>query len=143
MKTLLPLLFALAGLVVLAGCSTPQTRIQKNPAAFDRCTPEQQEMIKRGKVGLGFDGEMVKLALGDPDRITTRTDASGTSEVWHYETYESYDGTILYTGYYHHFWGPPLYYPYYLDYPARKAVDHFRLSFKGGKVVSVEQEEGY
>ncbi|HZP61221.1 MAG TPA: hypothetical protein VFB27_12945, partial [Opitutaceae bacterium] len=72
-----------------------------------------------------------------------RTDASGTSEVWHYETYESYDGTILYTGYYHHFWGPPLYYPYYLDYPGRKAVDHFRVSFKGGKVISVEQEEGY
>jgi len=142
MKTLLPLILALAGVVLLAGCSTPQTRIKKNPAAFDRCTPEQQDLIKQGKVALGFDVEMVKLALGDPDRVTTRTDASGTSEVWHYETYETSDGAILYTGYYHHFWGGPMY-AYYLDYPARRAVDHFRVAFKGGKVVAIEEEEGY
>ncbi|HTB81658.1 MAG TPA: hypothetical protein VK717_12305 [Opitutaceae bacterium] len=142
MKTLLHLTLGLAGLVWLAACSTPSTRIQQNPAAFDRCTPDQQELIKQGKVALGFDVEMVKLALGDPDRITTRTDASGTSEVWHYETYVADDGAILYTGYYHHFWAPPLY-PYYLNYPTRKAADHFRLAFKNGKVISIEEDEGY
>ena len=142
MKTLTFPILALAGLIVLGGCSTPEARIQKNPAAFDRCTPEQQDLIKHGQVALGFDEEMVKLALGDPDRITTRTDASGTSEVWHYETYEADNGVILYTGYYHHFWGAPLY-PYYLDYPARRVVDRFRVAFQGGKVVSIEQDRGY
>ncbi len=139
---MLPFLIALAGLAALAGCSTPDARIRKNPEAFDRCTPAQQELIKQGRVALGFDVEMVRLALGDPDRITTRTDASGTSEIWHYETYETADGMILYTGYYHHFWGPPLY-AYYADYPARRAVDHFRVAFRDGRVVAIEEENGY
>jgi hypothetical protein len=142
MKTLLYLTLMFAGLVLLAGCSTPEARIKQNPTVFDRCTPDQQELIKQGKVALGFEVEMVKLALGDPDRITTRTDASGTSEVWHYETYETDDGVILYTGYYHHFWAPPLY-PYYLNYPSRRANDHFRVALKGGKVISIEEDEGY
>ena len=141
MKTPLIFVLLLAGLLAFAGCATPEARIKQNPAAFDRCTPDQQELIKQGKVALGFDAEMVKLALGDPDRITSRTDASGTSEVWHYETYETSDGMILYTGYYHHFWGPPLY-AYYMDYPARRATDHFRVAFRGGKVVSIEEEQG-
>ncbi|MDE3083811.1 MAG: hypothetical protein KGJ37_01150 [Verrucomicrobiota bacterium] len=124
---------------MLASCSTPENRIKKNPAAFDRCTPQQQELIKRGQIALGFDPEMVKLALGDPDRVTTRTDASGQSEVWHYVTYETYEGSLLYTGYYHRFWGPT-FYPYYLDYPTRREHDRFRVAFKNGKVAAIEEE---
>ena len=77
MKTFRCLTLTLAALCFCAGCATPQARINKNPEAFDRCTPQQQELIKQGKVGIGFDAGMVKLALGDPDRITIRTDASG------------------------------------------------------------------
>jgi hypothetical protein len=141
-KTSFHPILALAGLVLLVGCSTPAARIDKNPAVFDRCTPQQQALIKQGKVALGFDEEMVRLALGDPDRITTRTDAAGESEVWSYVTYETDDGVLLYTGYYHRFWGPI--YPYYLDYPTRTEHDRFRVVFKGGKVLSIEEEEpGY
>lgn len=136
MKTWSCLIFAL-GVCVLAGCSTPEKRIQKNPEAFERATPQQQELIKRGQIALGFSAELVKLALGDPDRITTRTDASGTSEVWHYITYETYEGSMLYTGYYHRFWAPDF---YYLDYPTRREHDRFRVAFKEGKVVSIEAE---
>jgi hypothetical protein len=142
MKTLPQLIPVVAGLVLLAGCSTPDARIKENPAAFDRCTPQQQELIKQGKVALGFDEGMVKLALGNPDHITTRTDASGQSEVWHYVTYETDDGLLLYTGYYHSFRGPG-FYPYYLDYPTRREHDHFKVAFKGGKVVVIEEESEY
>ncbi|MGA3007740.1 MAG: hypothetical protein ABSE59_07605, partial [Opitutaceae bacterium] len=82
-------IFVFAGLFLLAGCSTPEMRIRANPTVFDRCTLQQQELIKQGRIAVGFDQEMVRLALGDPDRITTRTDASGESQIWIYVGYET------------------------------------------------------
>jgi outer membrane protein assembly factor BamE (lipoprotein component of BamABCDE complex) len=142
MKTLPYPILVLAGLILLAGCSTPEARIKNSPEAFDRCTPQQQELIKQGKIAIGFDEDMVRLALGDPERITMRTDASGQSEVWHYVTYETDEGVPLFMGYYHRFYGPVLY-PYYLDYPARTEHDRFRVAFQAAKVVSIEEETNY
>lgn len=146
MKTLkfISVLFVAAGMAGLAGCSTPEARIQKNPEIFARIAPEQQEMIKKGQVGVGFDQEMVKLALGEADRVRSRTDATGTSEVWSYVTYDGPDGFPLYRGWYHRYygWGDPLY-PYYLNISARREREHLRVVFDvSGKVVSVEQETG-
>ena len=143
MKTPLAVILLAAGLALLAGCSTPESRINQNPAAFARLTPEQQQLIKEGKVAIGFDQAMVKLALGDPDRIHERTDASGTSESWSYVTYEDDDGMLLYTGYYHRYYygfGDP-FYPYYLAYPTRHEHTHFRVVFREGKVVLIENEK--
>ena len=110
---------ALAAGFVLAGCTTPETRIRQNPAAFDRATPAQQELIRHGKVAIGFDESLVQLALGVPDRIAERTSAEGKSVIWHYVDYETYDGVILYRGWYHRgFGGGP--YAYYADYQCPK-----------------------
>lgn len=133
-------LAALAALV-MAGCSTPESRIKEDPAAFSRLTPAQQDMIKKGQIAIGFDPEMVHLALGEPDHIRSRTDLRGVSEIWSYTTYEGYDGMMLYRGWYHRYYymGDP-YYPYYLGYPTRREREHFRVTFRDGKVVSIEQE---
>lgn len=134
-------LLACACVLVLAGCSTPQTRIRANPEIFSRLTPEQQAMVRAGHIGLGFDFDAVKLALGDPDRITVRTDADGETVIWHYLTYEA-GGRVLFTGYYHSgraWWGGAAY-PYYLDYPNRHVHDRFRVQFRTGKVVAITQE---
>lgn len=139
------ILSAALGLIGLAGCSTPAARIQKNPEIFARLAPVQQEMIKQGKVGVGFDQEMVKLALGEPDRIRSRTDATGTSDVWSYMTYDSVDGFPLYRGFYHRYygWGDP-FYPYYTSYSERRSREQFRVAFDAnGNVLSVEQEKGW
>jgi hypothetical protein len=139
-KSLLTIFAALAA-IIIAGCSTPESRIRQNPAAFSRLTPEQQDLIKKGQIAVGFDQEMVQLALGEPDHIRTRTDASGVSEIWSYTTYEGADGLLLYRGWYHRYYymGDP-FYPYYLSYPSRREREHFRVTFKDGKVVSIEQE---
>lgn len=133
---------AVAGLAVLAGCATPQTRIDRNPQIFSSLSPTDQELIKQGKVAVGFTPDEVKLALGDPDRIYVRTDSNGTNETWSYVTYETDDGVLLYRGYYHRFyrWGDP-YFPYYTAYSARREHEAFRVVFSAGRVATIEQEK--
>jgi hypothetical protein len=130
-----------AALVFSSGCSTPETRIRQNPALFAQLAPEQQEMIRRGQVAVGFNAEMVRLALGEPDRFTTRTDQDGVNEIWHYVTYDGPTGIPLYRGWYHHYymWGDPLY-PYYLTVPDRRERDRFSVVFRNGRVTALERE---
>ncbi|MBI2496566.1 MAG: hypothetical protein HYV75_01075 [Opitutae bacterium] len=78
---LLPLLIAVA---LLAGCSTPDSRIAEHRAAFDRFPAAVQEQIRAGKVAVGFTPEMVRMALGEPDRVFTRRSGRGDTEVWGY-----------------------------------------------------------
>jgi outer membrane protein assembly factor BamE (lipoprotein component of BamABCDE complex) len=148
-------LVAFVGAALFAGCSTPTTRIKNDPAAFARLTPEQQALVQAGQVGVGFDMETVKLALGDPDAITLHTNAMGQTQVWHYVTYETYDGVVLYGGYGGYYrrgwrgggywggggpWGGPWGDPYFAGYPTR-VHERFRVTFdRTGRVESVQQE---
>ena len=137
------LLIAAVGTFWMTGCSTHATRIHANPEIYARLAPEQQALVRAGQVALGFDFDAVKLALGDPDRVTTRTDADGQTVVWHYLTYEA-GGRALYTGYYHTargWWGGARY-PYYMDFPDRRVRDRFSVQFKSGKVAAITQDLG-
>ena len=134
-------LLAALGALWLLGCSTPATRIKANPEGFARLSAQQQALVKAGQIGLAFDFDAVRLALGDPDRVTTRTDADGDTIVWHYLSYEE-NGRLLFTGHYHTgrgWWGGAAY-PYYLDYPNRRVRDRFRVQFTNGKVTAITQE---
>jgi hypothetical protein len=142
MKTKLAIVIFAAALAAggLTGCSTTSTRIRHNPEIFAQLPPDQQAMVKAGQVGLGFNMSAVRLALGDPDRVTTTTSNDGLTTVWHYASYEA-DGHMLYTGFYHArrgWWGPA--YPYYLDYPNRYVHDRFRVQFRGDRVSAVTAE---
>jgi hypothetical protein len=129
-----------------------------DPATFVRLNPQQQALVRAGQVAIGMDMSTVKLALGDPDRVTMRSNASGQSQIWHYVSYED-NGVILYTGYYHRGWagrrgnwggwggwgggwgwGGP-YYPYYTDYPTRSVHDRFRVEFGANNLVSSVTQE--
>jgi len=138
MKSRFLLFFIVLAICGLAGCASPEARIKKNPELFAKLTPEQQALVKEGKVAVGFDEDMVKLAVGEPDRKWVRTDAGGTSEVWSYTTWESTGGAPLYRGWYQCYYDPsPL---YYLNYPDRREHEYFKVVLKDGKVTSVEQE---
>ena len=132
---------------LLAACESPESRIKNSPEAYARLNPDQQELVRKGQIAVGFDMEAVRLALGDPTRIVTRTTAAGQHEVWHYVTYEDSQGVIIYGGYYHRWrgWaGGPYFYggmPYYDGYPAR-VHDRLRVEFdSNGRVASIEQEK--
>lgn len=144
-------LTALGLLFLLAGCSTIDSRIAANQAYFDSLKPEQKELIKKGEVAIGFDAEMVKMAVGDPDNVREKMDMSGRSEVWGYTTWESDDGMLLYRGYYHRhgWWGrrggyyycdPMWGYPYFDHFPNRRVRDYLRVTFRQGRVIEIDRE---
>lgn len=144
MKTFRPCLL-LGGITLLlaAGCSSPAARIKANPEAFARLNRDQQVLVQAGQVALGFEPDAVRLALGDPDRTTTRTDEHGQTLIWHFLSYEV-EGRILFTGHYHsgrNWWGWGASYPYYLDYPSRTVRDRFRIEFRAGRVTAITRED--
>ena len=76
-----PLILLLAA-AALAACASAGSRIQDNQAAFDHYPPAVQEKIRAGQADIGYTQEMVRMALGEPDRKYSRTSAEGNSEVW-------------------------------------------------------------
>lgn len=129
----------LTALVLLAGCATPQTRIASNRALYDSLPAEDQALIQQGQVGVGFTPDMVRLALGEPDRIYTRTDRSGHSESWAYTSYRLDDGRRIYGGYYHSWYRWR--YPFYSDFALydREVYERTKIVFKDGRVDSIEE----
>lgn len=124
--------------LILGGCASPDTRIQKAPEIFAQLTPEHQELVRQGKVAVGFSQDAVRLALGDSDRQWTRTDSVGTREVWSYTTWENIRGQPLYRGWYHLNAAPGPF--YYLNYPDRKEREYLKVIFgQDAKVMEVEQ----
>ena len=81
---LLSLTLVSSCLLWAAGCSTVDSRIAKNRDLFNSWPPAVQEKIVVGQIDLGFTADQVRVALGAPDRVFTRTTADGTSEVWSY-----------------------------------------------------------
>lgn len=88
MKTPAPLVRSALtlGILLAAGCSTPDGRIAERRALFDSLPAETQTKIRAGEVEVGYTPDMVSLALGKPDRTFMRTTNAGTSEVWAYRS---------------------------------------------------------
>jgi hypothetical protein len=73
-----------AAALLLAGCSTVDSRIARNRAAFNTWPPAVQDKVVIGQIDIGFTPDQVRVALGEPDRVFSRTTADGTSQVWSY-----------------------------------------------------------
>jgi len=121
---------------LLAACATtPKSRIERDPASFAALTPEQQQQVQKGDVGIGFDEAAVRLAIGEPDRIVERESSEGRTQVWVY--YAILPGfSSPYCGAAFPYYG----YSYYCrPVTTTQYEERTRLSFKDGKVVSVER----
>ena len=70
--------------LLLAGCATPEKRIQQNQEVFDTFPVAAQARIRGGQIDFGFTPEMVRIALGEPHRQTIRRSADGEVEIWSY-----------------------------------------------------------
>ncbi|TAM25622.1 MAG: hypothetical protein EPN60_11995 [Nevskiaceae bacterium] len=127
--------------LLLAACaSTPASRIEKDPASFTQLTPEQQEKVRAGQVAVGFDAAATRLALGEPDRVLQKTTAAGETEIWQYVDVYTYPSGPCYGAFFRY--GLPSYcFAGYYGAPAQETKERMRVSFEGGKVVSVEKEK--
>jgi outer membrane protein assembly factor BamE (lipoprotein component of BamABCDE complex) len=136
---------ALVCSALFVGCDTPDSRIASSPQIFNSLPPDQQALVKAGQIAVGFTPDEVKLALGDPTRITITTDSTGQHQVWHYVQYEDNQGVVIFTGYYHRWggWGGPRFWGdvgYYNGYPVR-VHDRIRVAFdSANRVASIQQE---
>lgn len=142
LRKLTTLSAAAVWLALSAGCATPASRIKDSPQVFAQATPEQQTLIKQGQVGLDFTPAFVKLAMGEPDRITERIDAKGKETIWHYTSsdpvpaYWSPYGPFGWYGPYGPYGGwPPV--SYVNSVPSDP--DRLRVVFHDGKVTMIER----
>jgi len=162
MKTNITILLLTLATLVVAGCSSPAARIKRNPELFASIPPAQQEIIKQGRIDIGFTPNMVKLALGEPDSIAKRTDNAGTSEIWRYSSVDAsadYNLAVFqgwgggwWGG---NWWGSPLRYRGWHGWPSYygwgysgygwgvalppPVSDHLRVTIRNGRVVEINQ----
>ena len=130
--------------VLLAGClSTPESRIGRNPELFATFPAEAQAKIRQGGIEVGFTRDMVKMAIGAPRFVHTRTTAAGVTEVWTYTgvtfstTMQPADGSYLYrdrAGVIRR-----AYEPGWVDVQERREYPTLRVEFEGGKVKAIER----
>lgn len=82
------LLFPLAviSLALLASCaSTPDSRIARAPEVFQSLSPEDQALVREGRLRPGMTEDAVLLAMGRPSTILESVDKNTpTGRVWLY-----------------------------------------------------------
>ncbi|MDP4879451.1 MAG: hypothetical protein NWR36_06170, partial [Opitutales bacterium] len=83
MKTVLTF-FVFALSLFFIGCASTSKRIDQNEALLKTYTPGEQRMIRTGQIAVGFDQDMVRMALGDPSREATVDTAAGKQVAWEY-----------------------------------------------------------
>jgi len=71
-------------LVASAACSTTSSRIRSQQELYDGYPPAVQENIRKGVIEVGYTPEMVRMALGEPDRTVVMETEDGPTEVWTY-----------------------------------------------------------
>ena len=95
MKTLCNYTLCALALLMIGCASGSNSRISHNQAQFNSYTPGEQAMIKSGQVAVGFDQDMVRMALGDPSRETTIDTAGGKHIAWEYREIKPRVGLTL------------------------------------------------
>jgi len=128
---------------MLAGCASPSARIRANPQLFASFPADVQGKVRQGQVDLGFTRDMVRMALGEPNRTYQRQTTNGTTDVWSYTAYEYVSDrqladTVVAVP---DAQGRIRFVPdwVWVDTQRRNEYEHLRLEFTGDKVTAVER----
>lgn len=71
-------------LLILACASTPDSRISEKQSLFDSYSEDVQTNLRLGKVAVGYDEDMVRMALGKPDETSVEMNEAGETIMWGY-----------------------------------------------------------
>lgn len=133
-------------LVLLAGCSTINSRISDNAAYFNALPIESQERLRKGVVEVGDTAEMVFIAMGAPSEKRSNRSSTRDVETWiykvHYQDWVGrafvghrrvvvYDEKTKKTYVYHQ--------PVYEDIYRDRSEERIRVEFARGVVTAIEQ----
>jgi hypothetical protein len=72
--------------LLMAGCSTVESRIRDNPQVFESLSPSDQALVRRGQIRVGLPKSAVLLALGKPDHMRNGVRMGRSFEAWIYTT---------------------------------------------------------
>lgn len=74
--------------LLLTSCLTPEARrenrISQQLDLFYEYPEDIRTMIRGGRIDIGFDENMVYLALGNPHSLSQRKDTAGSSTIWQF-----------------------------------------------------------
>lgn len=140
--------------LALASCvpSTPEARIDAQPALFDKLPDRQQELVRQGRIDKGMGTDAVYLAWGRPAReyegsengaATLRWDYTGSTPVYTNQFY-GYGGYGYGGGYRYGRYGR---YGYPYGYGIGQEVTYVpyrraTVLFRNGRVASWERSRG-
>ena len=156
-----------ASALILTSCSTPESRISKNPEIYQGLSGRDQAMVRHGQIRAGMSLNAVWLAWGSPDRKIVGNMRGRPTETWiyiNYTTYPYYPGpyygpygygygygfgftSIGFVGSHHHhhggrsfvFFGDPFYDPFFYSYiPPSIPYPYKTATFSNGRVVSFQ-----
>src|SRR5215212_4652134 len=151
-----------AGALILAGCSTTESRISENPQLFQSLPGRDQELVSRGQIRTGMSRDAVWLAWGNADQKVAGAMRSTSTETWVYTTTSSYPygggyggfygrpfgpygyGGFGYGGFRTHrghrfaFYGDPFYDPFYYSYIPTVTYPYKTVTFSNGRVMSFQ-----
>lgn len=75
----------LVAALLLAGCSSSQmSRIDADRAAYESWPLETQQAVLDGRVEIGMTPEQVRMALGKPAEVVSRSAGTAEDEIWIY-----------------------------------------------------------
>jgi hypothetical protein len=133
-----PALAVVSGTLILASCSTPQTRISENPNLYQSLSQRDQALVSQGQIRIGMSRAAVWLAWGTSDRKIMGNMGRGPTETWIYTYYASYPYYPYYAPWDIYF-GAPLYDPFcYSWFPQSIPYPGKVITFAHGRVASFQ-----
>jgi hypothetical protein len=151
--------------LVLAGCSTTESRISEHRDLFNSLPPGDQQLVSAGQIRTGMSQNAVWLAWGSPDQRAAGAMRGQMTETWIYVNYAPaygyggygygypygpgfYGGGVAVIRTRHHgrafaFVGDPFYDPFYYSYiPPSIPYPYRTVTFANGRVVSFQSLVG-
>lgn len=150
--------------LILAGCSTTESRIGKNPGLYQSLSSHDQALVSKGQIRPGMSQNAVWLAWGSADRKVVGNMHGKATETWIYVNYEyayppvygpygaygpwgPWGGGVGFVRTRHHgssfvFFGSPFYDPFFYSYiPPSIPVPYKTVTFANGRVASFQYRE--
>jgi hypothetical protein len=131
-------LAVVTGTLILAGCSTPQTRISEHPDLYQSLSRRDQALVSQGQIRIGMSRTAVWLAWGTTDRKIMGNMGGGPTQTWIYTYYATYPYYPYYAPWDIYF-GAPLYDPFgYSWFPQSIPYPGKIVTFANGRVASFQ-----